>query len=240
LWLSRRCLAYNNSLSQHSHWSPNDQLGCREQQECVPDDLQCLLTPCTDPIGWCLPNERAKNYTRSMKAEIPMQRWYQKMSRNAVLRNSSDSCSNHGRCQCDYGYTGDDCEKEVNWCEQPVQGFNNSEPIKNVCGLNGTCVSQPAGASCICQPGFTGEFCNEIIPSEAYISLRCYAYVPQWEDATVSPGILIGCGSGKACVPDNLQCLLAHCRSPIGWCLPLLEVDLVRFRMMLAKVAPIY
>jgi Notch-like protein len=220
LFLSKRCLAYNESFD-HDHWSPYDQVGCSGKQECVPDDLQCLLTPCNNPIGWCLPSEKALNRSSIFFDMEPD--YHSFWSHDA---KNTGACSGHGECQCDSGYTGDECEKEVDWCNQPTQGIDPTAPIKKVCGDNGTCISHPAGASCICEPGFTGQFCHEIIPTEVFIARRCFSKEPKlpW---TTTQSVPVGCEDGLSCIPENIQCLVPGitCNNPIGWCLPMAPVD---------------
>jgi hypothetical protein len=234
LWLSKRCIAYNGSYI-HSDWSPDDAVGCGNKQECVPDDLQCLLTPCHEPIGWCLPNDRARNHTHNARSAFMYREANNVWFKSELIANSSESCSGHGQCECDSGYKGHDCQEEVNWCSEPVEGFNQTAPIKDVCGPNGTCISQPSGATCLCEPGFTGEFCHDVIPSEVHIARRCYRYAPY--GATADPTVPVGCSEkGDTCVPENIQCLLdLHCKNPIGWCIPLYQVDPQRLRMIFER-----
>jgi hypothetical protein len=237
LHLSKRCLAYNISMDAHTHWSPNDQIGCKGKQECVPDDLQCLLTACPNPIGWCLPNERATNRSIQFQhREFDGHTWFYKKN----LKNTDSPCSGHGTCDCDSGYAGDHCENEVDWCHQPALGFDPTGPIKDICGPNGTCTSTPSGAKCICEIGYTGEFCNIVIPTEMFKSRRCYVYQPQ---VPMEPNVLMGCpivldpvAYNHACIPEDLRCLAPlSCKNPIGWCLPMVANDKLLFQKMVSK-----
>lgn len=47
-------------------------------------------------------------------------------------------------CSCPVGFTGMDCEIEIDRCE--------NEPCKN----EGWCTSSPSGRTCTCLQGFTG------------------------------------------------------------------------------------
>jgi len=211
------------------HWSPDDQIGCAAKQECVPDDLQCLLTMCETPIGWCLPNPRAKTLPAEYKTrEFEGVQWFYK-----DVKGANGPCSDHGHCNCNSGYTGADCELDVDWCNTVAQGFNGTGLIKEACGFNGTCASQPAGAFCICDEGFTGQFCNEVIPSEVYISRRCYVYKPT---VPPQPNVPVGCADG-ACVPENLQCFVPlTCANPIGWCLDMVPHTRDQFNQLVARL----
>lgn len=217
-FLSNRCLAYNISYGEHQlHWSPDDQIGCGSKEECVPDDLQCLLTPCDLPIGWCLPNDKARPLDFKTR-QFEGKQWFYKDN----AKDANGPCSDHGTCTCDHGYKGDDCQDEVDWCNTIAPGFNESGLIKEACGFNGTCVTQPAGAFCICDEGFSGQFCNIVNSSEIFISRRCYAYPPK---GTPQPGVPVNCTAPYACVPENLQCFVPFtCKDPIGWCLPMVPV----------------
>ena len=66
-------------------------------------------------------------------------------------------CSGHGNCShgiatftcsCDLGYTGADCETNIDDC------------VNRNCSGNGVCVDGVNSFSCECVSGFTGDMCN--------------------------------------------------------------------------------
>lgn len=129
---------------------------------------------------------------------------------------AADPCGGHGdySCQCHLGYTGPDCETEIDWCAQPVLGVAGSDTIASLCQPHGNCISNVTGASCVCNPGFTGKYCEEEIKNMTIISVRCtYDLNTHTEN---------GCSDGQHCMPDNLDCFYRANLSPCsGWCLPL-------------------
>ena len=69
----------------------------------------------------------------------------------------NDICANGGTCRntpdsyectCTYGYTGTNCEEEINACSQAR------------CENNARCVVSGDTYSCDCRPGFTGAICD--------------------------------------------------------------------------------
>ena len=51
-------------------------------------------------------------------------------------------------CDCEPGYTGTDCETNIDDC------------VNRNCSGNGVCVDGVNSFSCECVSGFTGEMCN--------------------------------------------------------------------------------
>jgi len=119
---------------------------------------------------------------------------------------------------------------EVNWCNQKLPGFGPAT-VADICGRNGECVSQSSRAECICKPGFTGQFCHEVISSQGFVPRRCYRNAPS-PNITRLPGVPIGCNSTYdgleisrskriSCITENFACIFFDdCRNPIGWCIP--------------------
>lgn len=54
------------------------------------------------------------------------------------------------KCQCQPGYTGIDCDVDIDECQ--------SSPC-----INGTCVNKVNGYNCVCQAGFNGTRCEKNI-----------------------------------------------------------------------------
>jgi len=70
--------------------------------------------------------------------------------------NVTSPCQNGGTCfnepgnyscECPDGYTGKNCEVEIDECE--------SDPC-----VHGECKSSPGSYTCICDPGYTGTYCQ--------------------------------------------------------------------------------
>lgn len=51
------------------------------------------------------------------------------------------------KCSCSPEWTGERCETRVSTCQ-------------DTCQNGGSCVTTSTGTSCICPPGFSGEFCQ--------------------------------------------------------------------------------
>ena len=54
-----------------------------------------------------------------------------------------------GMCECDPGYTGSDCSKEINECLLCVNATNCTDLVNDL--------------ECECLLGFTGKYCSETI-----------------------------------------------------------------------------
>ena len=121
---------------------------------------------------------------------------------NVCVRDAIQ-CSGHGvcvpemnssSCACNHGYTGRDCEEDIDECslmETHCSGRGNcSDGIASFscscepgytgqvcetdinecegqdCSENGRCVDGENNFSCLCQPGFTGDQCSVVMPSK--------------------------------------------------------------------------
>jgi hypothetical protein len=91
----------------------------------------------------------------------------------------ANGCQNHGNCSCFPGYTGVDCEVEIDECEDAtcpegticVDELNSFTcvPINDCAGVNcnglGRCVDGVNSFLCICDPGHTGVMCETLLPT---------------------------------------------------------------------------
>jgi len=62
-------------------------------------------------------------------------------------------------CLCKEGFTGRECEFEINYCE--------NDPC-----LNGKCYNDPPTYKCVCEPGYKGDICNEDV-NECVVDNPC-------------------------------------------------------------------
>ncbi|GFO45668.1 neurogenic locus notch homolog protein 1 [Plakobranchus ocellatus] len=71
-----------------------------------------------------------------------------------VCRNGGQCVTSgaNSRCQCAPGYTGSQCETDINWCVTPGP---------HDCRNNAQCVDELLGYSCVCLSGWEGEFCEK-------------------------------------------------------------------------------
>jgi len=100
-----------------------------------------------------------------------------------------------------------------------ASGWNPNEKKKKIrlCGPNGKCVERPDGAACICNEGFNGPFCGEIVKDSLFLSKRCAVYETI---VTQMLGITVGCSDkNQICVAEKLSCSSSTCSVPMGWCL---------------------
>ena len=99
------------------------------------------------------------------------------------------------RCECDDGYTGDDCNTIV-------------DPCDGVECNHGTCVSGEGGARCECNDGWTGAFCDNNIDeceSNPCINGVCFDGAGEYSCSCL-PG-----WTGTNCEADIDECLSEPC-----------------------------
>ncbi len=61
-------------------------------------------------------------------------------------------------CQCFTGFTGTQCESNINWCQ--ASNIFGNQPI---CLNNATCINQLNQYTCSCLAGYTGVRCETLV-----------------------------------------------------------------------------
>lgn len=51
-------------------------------------------------------------------------------------------------CVCDFGFTGSDCNKNIDDC------------FVNICENNATCIDKIGSYDCLCKDGYKGDYCE--------------------------------------------------------------------------------
>lgn len=64
-------------------------------------------------------------------------------------------------CECAAGYTGPRCEEEIDEC------------LTAVCPANSECVDAVNSYICVCNPGFKGNQCTQLVMGEQGKKLLC-------------------------------------------------------------------
>jgi len=102
--------------------------------------------------------------------------------------------SNTYTCTCDPGYTGTDCDVDIDDC------------VDNPCLNSGNCSDQVSGYTCSCQPGFTGTNCetnvNECSPNPCLNGGVCTDGVNAYS-----------CACPPGYVGTNCETLIDYCSS---------------------------
>jgi hypothetical protein len=104
----------------------------------------------------------------------------------------ANSCQDHGNCSCFPGYTGVDCEAEIDECEGATcpEGTNCVDELNSFtcipavmdidtctgvnCSGLGRCVDGVNSFRCICDPGYTGVTCETLFPSDNGKNTKIY------------------------------------------------------------------
>lgn len=229
--ISRRCILYETPTTRRL----NTTSLCPKNLRCLTDRLNCAFPPdpsnCKNPIGWCLPMPAAdavmKAYiARQTAAKVPSNGPsgpHLFLALSGSVKASAQRCVHGtGTCTCDTGYTGAKCGQEIDFCNliSPILAANR--PMGSVCGPHGHCQSSPAGLSCRCDQGWSGDFCDIPNPRSVTESRRC---VPYQTDTSKRLNETILCPSGQRCLSDRLNCGFQGCVYPIGWCLPAPQLD---------------
>ncbi|KAB0800392.1 hypothetical protein PPYR_06132 [Photinus pyralis] len=69
--------------------------------------------------------------------------------------------SNSYNCTCSQGYTGANCDTDINECKYTGMSVCN----------HGICINKPGSFQCYCEPGYTGETCN--LDFDECLSMPC-------------------------------------------------------------------
>ena len=98
----------------------------------------------------------------------------------------ADGCQDFGNCTCFPGYTGVDCEVEIDECMAatcpenticvdelnsfsclPLTTLINTDDCIGVnCSANGRCVNGVDSFRCACDPGYTGDLCETLLSND--------------------------------------------------------------------------
>ncbi|XP_074645849.1 cadherin EGF LAG seven-pass G-type receptor 2-like [Tubulanus polymorphus] len=156
------CVKLGDEYGDDLYWSPQD---LREQVylrrlmlseistlQVMPfhDNLWCVMEPCYY-FKECINIHKFGNASSFL-------------SSNVMLFRPIHPVKSYD-CQCPKGFTGMKrkrlCDTEVNAC------------YSNPCAANGKCLQREGGFTCICQPGYTGMFCEIDMSTKKYERNAC-------------------------------------------------------------------
>ncbi len=147
---------------------------------CEHDIDECLSSPCRH--GHCWQNSDQLSFNRRIQYLSAASTTTRRDAADRFIDLSFSYSFNYEKaagywCECQPGYTGTDCETEIDECEgQP-------------CGRNGRCIDMVNRFECECYPGYTGTDCSENIDEcQVYRpcaqSTKCIDLAPDYSNTT--------------------------------------------------------
>jgi len=98
---------------------------------------------------------KCRNGTFGMRCQYDENKCQQRSCGNGQCKllhppNRNNSLADTTYCVCDHGYTGEECDLRINFCDDEF-----------ICKNNGTCFEVEPDFQCNCTDGFTGKDCSE-------------------------------------------------------------------------------
>uniref|UniRef100_M3XL08 Slit guidance ligand 3 n=3 Tax=Latimeria chalumnae TaxID=7897 RepID=M3XL08_LATCH len=165
----------------------------------------CLSSPCKNN-GTCS-NDPVDFYRcicpygfKGQNCEVPINACINNPCHNGGTCHLSEGNEDGYSCSCPAGFEGTKCEVNPDDCED------------NDCENNSTCVDGINNYICLCQPNYTGEFCEEVLDhcvadlNPCRNDAKCISFNKEYRCECLSGYI------GKHCEIDNDDCLSNKCR----------------------------